>query len=98
MSLEQRLHSRENQSPQRHPKAIRLRTRSTVLGTILAALLLLAIGAAAMAGLITFMAFLLLLTPVLLLLLLIFAALLRGSWRFDVLVFRRVGPDRGKKQ
>jgi hypothetical protein len=61
-----------------------------VLGAILAALALAAIGAAAVVGLITLTAFFLLLVPVLLLLFV--AALVLGRGRFKVYVVRHSGP------
>jgi hypothetical protein len=91
-------HSPEDQSPPPELKVIRPSLLARVLGAILAALVLAAIGAAAVVGFVTFTAFFLLLVPVLLLLLV--AALVLGRGRLDVRVVRRsrTPQDRAGRQ
>jgi hypothetical protein len=81
----------DRQPPPRETRLIRASLLARLLGVAIAAILLAAIGAAAIVGLITFTVFFLLLVPVLLALLV--AAAIFGRGRFKIYVYRRPGTS-----
>ena len=84
--MERHVQHAEQQSPQSELKVIHSSPAARVLGAILVALVFVAIGAAAVVGLVTFAMFFVLLVPVLMLL--VVAALVLGRGRFNVYVYR----------